>query len=99
MNIEQAKKLFDAISEEVKNNKLDTQRADKFLLTFIELMDKNKLSNGNITLFASLVAEYLFSSPKVETIKKLFPFIQIYLELIENPDSSSVYDERGILTI
>jgi len=98
MDLEQAKNQFNKILEEVKNKKLNTQESDKFLFEFIELMEKHKLSSGNIALFASIVATYIFTKPKVETIKQVLPLVQIYLQLIENPDTESVYDTRGILT-
>ena len=97
MDIEQAENQFKKIIGEVKNKKLNTVEADKFFIEFIELMETSKLSNGNINLFASLVASFLFSKPKFETIKKILPITEIYLRIMDKSINSSVYDERGIL--
>ena len=84
MNLEQAKNQFNKILEEVKNKKLNIQESDKFLIEFIELMEKYKLSSGNITLFVSIFTTYIFTKHKVETIEQVLHFVQIYLQLIEN---------------
>lgn len=96
MNIDQANKTFNELTQNLKRGKIEKDKMDKFLIEFIELLNTENFSQANTDLFSSFVGLYLKSNKTPTLFKDILHLVNIYIDIMKNP---SVYENRGAIII